>query len=308
MLGFSNYNYERFSREVLRDHSQTPFEGPEPGERAPDFKATTVDDDRVRLSDFRGKKNVLLVFGSATCPMTAASIGEINELYDQFRGDDIEFLFIYVREAHPGDQIPAHRTMREKTEAARLLRDEEEMKMPIVVDDLRGTIHRKYSRLPNPAYLIDKAGRVAFRSMWAKPEQLGSAIEELLEIQQERRVDHAVVNGGQDLSMPLSYSVLYSYRALERGGEESLKDFREALGLRGRMALAASHVADSILKKPGRLLAISALTAAVLAGGLYAGFELRKRRLGVRRNPYRAYERNKVRDTETGTDYGAVGI
>jgi peroxiredoxin len=308
MLGFSNYNYERFSREVLRDHSQTPFEGPEPGDRAPDFKATTVDDDRVRLSDFRGKKNVLLVFGSATCPMTAASIGEINELYDQFRGDDIEFLFIYVREAHPGDQIPAHRTMREKTEAARLLRDEEEMKMPIVVDDLRGTIHRKYSRLPNPAYLIDKAGRVAFRSMWAKPEQLGSAIEELLEIQQERRVDHAVVNGGQDLSMPLSYSVLYSYRALERGGEESLKDFREALGLRGRMALAASHVADSILKKPGRLLAISALTAAVLAGGLYAGFELRKRRLGVRRNPYRAYERNKVRDTETGTDYGAVGI
>ena len=51
-----------------------------------------------------------------------------------------------------------------------------------------------------------------------------------------------------------------------------------------------------------------ALTAAVLAGGLYAGFELRKRRLGTPRNPYRAYERDKGRDTETGTDYGAVGI
>jgi peroxiredoxin len=308
MLGFSSYNYERFSREVLREHSQAPFGGPEPGERAPDFKAATLDGDTVRLSDFEGKKNVLLVFGSATCPMTAATMGDINELYDQFRGDEIEFLFIYVREAHPGEQIPAHGTMREKTEAARLLRDEEDIQMPVLVDDLRGTIHRKYSRLPNPAYLIDKAGRVAFRCMWAKPEEIGSAIEELLEIQQERNVDHAVVNGGQDLSMPLSYSVLYSYRALERGGEQSLKDFREALGLPGRVALAASHVADSMLKKPGRILAVGALTAAVLAGGLYAGFELRKRRIGVRRNPYRAYERDRVRDTETGTDYGAVGI
>jgi hypothetical protein len=55
-------------------------------------------------------------------------------------------------------------------------------------------------------------------------------------------------------------------------------------------------------------MSIAALTAAVLAGGLYAGFELRKRRLGMPRNPYRAYEREKVQDTETGTDYGAVGI
>jgi hypothetical protein len=55
-------------------------------------------------------------------------------------------------------------------------------------------------------------------------------------------------------------------------------------------------------------MSIIALTAAVLAGGLYAGFELRKRRLGIRRNPYRAYEKEKVRDSDTGTDYGAVGI
>ena len=47
-------------------------------------------------------------------------------------------------------------------------------------------------------------------------------------------------------------------------------------------------------------MSIAALAAAVLAGGLYAGFELRKRRLGTQRNPYRAYERDKVRDTETG--------
>lgn len=308
MLGFGTYNYQRFSREILNEYSQAPFSGPEPGQRAPDFKAVTLDDETTRLSDFEGKKNVLLIFGSATCPITAAAIGEINQLYDQFRGDDIEFLFVYVREAHPGERIAAHRSMREKIDTARQLRDEEEIVMPVLVDDVRGSIHRKYSRLPNPAFLVDKAGRVAFRCMWAKPYELASAIEELLEIQRKRGVDHAIVNGGQDLTMPLSYSTLYSYRALERGGEEALKDFREALGLPGRITPAASHADDSLLATPGRLLAVGALTVAVLAGGLYAGFELRKRRLGTRRNPYRAYEKEKVRDTETGTDYGAVGI
>jgi peroxiredoxin len=308
MLGFSSYNYEHFSRDLFHDLAQSSFAGPSPGERAPDFKAVSLDGESIRLSDFAKKKNVLLVFGSATCPMTATSISGINQLYDQFRGDEIEFLFIYVREAHPGEVIPAHRSTREKIEAARLLRDEEDMQMPILVDDLRGTIHRKYSKLPNPSFLIDKSGRVAFLSLWSKPETLGAAVEELLDVQQERRVDHAIVHGGQDLSMPLPYSALSAYRALERGGKQSLSDFRQALGLPARVAFTASHLARPFLDNPGRVMSIAALTAAVLAGGLYAGFELRKRRLGVRRNPYRAYEKEAVRDTETGTDYGAVGI
>ncbi|HEY2498465.1 MAG TPA: redoxin domain-containing protein [Candidatus Angelobacter sp.] len=308
MLGLSSYNYEQFSRELFHDLSRTAFSGPEPGERAPDFKATALDGETVRLSDFAQKKNVLLIFGSATCPMTAASIGGINELYDRFRGDDIEFLFVYVREAHPGEVIPAHRSMREKTEAARLLRDEEDMNMPILVDDLRGAIHRKYSKLPNPAFLVDKSGRVAFLSMWSRPQALELAIQDLLEQQEERGVDHVVVRGGQDLEMPVPYSALNAYRALERGGKKSLDDFRHALGLPARVAFTASHLARPLLDNPGRLMSIAALTAVVLAGGLYAGFELRKRRLGLTRNPYRAYEKEKVRDTETGTDYGAVGI
>lgn len=307
MLGFKDYNYGHFSSEVLKEF-EAPFSGPKPGERAPDFRATALDGESVCLSDYQGKKNVLLVFGSATCPMTAGSIRRINELYNEFRGDDVEFLFVYTREAHPGEKIPAHRSFSNKVRAARLLRDEEDLKMPVVVDDVRGSIHRKYSRLPNPAFLIDKSGQVAFRCMWARPDRVAAAIEELLHAQKERRQDHAVVAGGQDLSMPLSYGVLFSYRALERGGEQALRDFRRTFGFPGRMAVTASRVAKPILENPGRILAIIAVTGAVLAGGLYAGFELRKRRLGLRRNPYRAYEDEEVRDTDTGTDYGAVGI
>jgi peroxiredoxin len=307
MLGLGNYNYEHFSREILDELERAPFSGPAAGDRAPDFKAATLDGDTLRLSDYRGKKNVLLVFGSATCPMTAASIGEINELYDHFRGDDLEFLFVYVREAHPGERVPAHRTAADKVRSAALLRDEEQVAMPLLVDDVSGPIHRKYSKLPSPAFLIDRSGRVAFRSMWANPEGLASAIEELLELQQERGVDHVVVRGGQDLSMPLPYERLYSYRALERGGEDSVNDFRSAIG-RFWPEPVADSLSERLLGRPRRVFAVTALTTAVLAGGLYAGFELRRRRLGTRRNPYRAYEKEKVHDTEAGTDYGAVGI
>ncbi|HXB20317.1 MAG TPA: deiodinase-like protein [Candidatus Solibacter sp.] len=307
MLGFGTYNYPRFTRDLLQAAGSATFTGPEPGTEAADFKARTLSGETVRLRDYQGNKNVLLVFGSATCPMTAGSIRGINKLYDQFRGD-VEFLFVYVREAHPGEKIPAHSSMEDKIRAATLLRDEEDLAMPVVVDDLRGSIHKKYSKLPNPACLIDRSGRVAFRCMWANPDTLGKMIEELLELQQERGVDHVVVNGGQDFSMPLSYGVLYSHRALERGGQQSVVDFREALGLPGRVVFNTARVAESLLEHPGRVLAVAAVTAAVLAGGLYAGFELRKRRLGAHRNPYRAYEKETVKDTETGMDYGAVGI
>jgi hypothetical protein len=156
--------------------------------------------------------------------------------------------------------------------------------------------------------LIDKSGRVAFRSMWSRPEGLAGALEELLELQEQHETDHAIVNGGNDLEMPFSYGMLRSHRALERGGIESLHDFYTALGRGGRTAEETPDSEFSLLERPGRVLSITALVAAVLAGGLYAGFELRKRRLGISRNPYRAYEKDTVRDTETDTDYGAVGI
>ncbi len=314
MLGFSRYNYDHFTREHLHESGSAVFSGPAagplPGQVAPDFKVRTLngDGETLRLSDYAGHKNVLLIFGSATCPMASGSLPGINQLYNQFRGDDVEFLFVYVREAHPGERVPAHTSMANKVRAARLLRDEEDLQMPVLLDDLGGSIHRKYSRMPNPAFLIDKSGRVAFRCLWAQPQPLGAALEELLRVQKERRTEHAIVHQGEDLSLPLSYGVLYSYRALERGGKQSLEDFRHALGLRGRIAIATSHAARPLLGHPGRALALGALTAVVLAGGMYAGFELRKRRLGSLRNPYRAYEKDSVRDTDTGTDYGAVGI
>lgn len=302
MLGMGEYNYQHFSRGILRELESQSFSGPAAGDRAPDFRAVTLSGERVRLSDYEGESNVLLVFGSATCPFTSASIGGLNDLYDSLDLDNTQVLFVYVREAHPGEIIPAHRSEREKANAARLLADEERVDMPILIDDVQGSIHRKYSGLSNPAFLIDKSRKVAFRSRWAKPQELRLAVEQLLQLQKKLGTEHVVVRGGEDLMAPFPYDRLRAFRAIERGGEDSVSDFHAVFGSQRNLSLP-----EALLKHPGRILAVTALTTAALAGGLYAGFELRKRRLGLRRNPYRAYEKEK-RDTETGTDYGAVGI
>lgn len=307
MFGISRYNYEAFTREMLRKEMAQQNRGPKPGERAPEFEIESVEGETIRLSDYLGEKNVVLTFGSATCPMTAGSISGMNDLSAEYNGDDVQFLFVYVREAHPGDALPAHRSMEEKMRAARLLRQEEEIDMPVLVDDLRGSLHRKYGKLPNPTFIIDKSGRIAFRALWTRPGVVEDALGELLERQRDRGVEHAVVNGGEDRSLPRYYALVHAYRALERGGEKAKKDFRRALGVRGRVALASSRMADPLVMNPGKALAAAAITGGVITAGLLAGRKLREKRFSNKR-PYNIYEGAQYRTgTKTGTDY-EVGI
>lgn len=308
MLGINRYNYKTFTNDVLlADAAKTGFgSGPEPGERAPDFKTRTLDGDTVRLSDYKGKSNVVLTFGSATCPFTAASIGGINDLFANYVDrDDAVFLFVYVREAHPGEKLREHRSMKEKTRAAKLFRESEEVDIPIVVDDVDGKIHKKYGKLPNATYLIDKSGRVAFRSLWTRAKTIEDALDELLRVEREENTDRAVVLDGEDTSASMTYAMLHSHRALERGGKKAIRDFREELGQGGRFAETASRIAAPIALNPGKALVGAALAGAVIAGGLYGGVKLREARLSRRRrNPYRFYDKEPLKESD---DY-AVGI
>lgn len=305
MFASKGYNYRSFTREQLRQELDSKrIGGPKPGEKAPDFELPSLDGDRVRLSDYAGEKNVVLTFGSATCPMTAGSIAGLNRLYEQFSDQDVQFLFVYVREAHPGEELPAHRSFEDKLEAAELFREEEEVQIPILVDKQDGKVHRQYGGRPNPTYLIDRSGRVAFRALWTRPSVVEEALEELLEGQEESGEDHAVVRGGEDTSLPRRYGMLHAHRALERGGPRAAREFKDALGTSGRVAVATSRVAEPVMLHPAKALAAVAITGGVIVGALYAGMKLRQRRLQMR-SPY--YFPRPRRKGETG-GYEAVGI
>jgi alkyl hydroperoxide reductase subunit AhpC len=303
----SKYNYEIFQRNrLLRDLAGSQFGGaPRAGDRAPDFEARTLDGDKIKLKDFRGRKNVVLTFGSATCPQTAGSLPGMNNLYEE-RDPNVEFFFIYTREAHPGERLSAHRSDEDKRRAAELLRETEGIDIPIVVDELNGSIHRKYGTLPNPTFVVDKSGRIAFRSLGTRASVINAALDELLEVQQEEGKDHAVVCDGQDLSLPSPQLLWSAHRALERGGRKSIANFRREMGLPGRVVLFSSRFAGPLVENPGKTVAGILAAALALGLGTWGGLALRRRRLGTYRNPYQSRKFRRAL-TDAG-EYEAVGI
>jgi hypothetical protein len=91
-------------------------------------------------------------------------------------GDQVEFLAIYVREAHPIDgwrmegndragiaiKQPTNRD--ERTAAAEKCCSRLEIAMPLLVDELDDRVGNAYSGMPDRLYVIDRHGKVAFKS------------------------------------------------------------------------------------------------------------------------------------------------
>jgi peroxiredoxin len=306
MFGFSRYNYDRFHREMLQSSPADRWSrAPEPGDEAPAFELRSLTGELVKLSDFKNSRNVVVTFGSATCPQTAASIGGLRSLSREFPVSDVEFLFIYVREAHPGVELPPHHSIEDKARAAMLLRDQEQIDFPILVDELGGEVHRRYGALSNASFIVDKSGRVAYRSLASHSGSLGAALEELLERQKERGVHHAVVHGGEDAITPSLKTFLNAYRAIERGGYDAVVNFRGELGIPGRVVLRGGRMARPITEHPALTITTAVGVVAAVGLGLWAGYELRKRRFAQR--PYNAYRKFEKRRPDED-DYTAVGI
>jgi peroxiredoxin len=307
MFGFTRYNYDRFRREMLQnDVADRWGRAPEPGDEAPGFELRSLAGDLVKLSDFKDSRNVVVTFGSATCPQTAASIGGLRSLAREFPRSEVEFLLIYVREAHPGASLPPHHSMEDKARAALLLQEQEQIAFPILIDELGGEIHRRYGALPNASFVIDRSGRIAYRSLASHTGSLGAALEELLERQKERGIDHAVVHGGEDAITPSLKTFLNAYRAIERGGYDAMVNFRGELGIPGRVVLRGGRMARPITEHPAITIASAIGVVAAIGLGLWAGYELRKRRIA--RRPYDAYRKFTKKRRPGEDDYTAVGI
>ena len=75
-------------------------------------------------------------------------------------------MFVYTREAHPGENVPGHDSFGRKLACARLLREETGIRRDILVDDLAGTVHHAYGRMPNMTWVIDRGGRVVYKADW----------------------------------------------------------------------------------------------------------------------------------------------
>ncbi|MDP8974054.1 MAG: redoxin domain-containing protein, partial [Actinomycetota bacterium] len=108
------YGYPHFKREMLLKGLYFGG-GPLPGRSMPEFDLPTTDGAQVRKRGFAGRRPLLLTFASITCPMVASNGQALKRLHEEF-GDQVSFVTLYVREAHPGERYPQPGAFKQKLE------------------------------------------------------------------------------------------------------------------------------------------------------------------------------------------------
>jgi hypothetical protein len=61
--------------------------------------------------------------------------------------------------------------------------------MPVLVDGMDEAAHRRFGRLPNMVYVVDMTGRIVYKSMWTRHQELREFLRELLQTRDENRND-----------------------------------------------------------------------------------------------------------------------
>ncbi len=139
------------------------------------------------------------------------------------------FVFVYTREAHPGENFPAHRSMEQKLSHARTFKKEFGIERSILVDDLIGTGHKLYGTLPNMTYLISRSGQVLFRADWTDPPTIEAALNYVLASRARR---------AEGLRLAPFYAEFVGYRwndmakfqeGLARAGQQAVQDVAKAM-------------------------------------------------------------------------------
>lgn len=167
-------------------------EGPSVGEAAPDFELRPLGGgESVRLSERIGKKPVVLVFGNFTCGPFRSMYSTVEAVRERQK-EHADFLFIYVREAHPTDgwvmksnekvgvAVAQPTTFEERSAVAQQCAAKLKPSIPLLVDDVDDTVGNAYSGMPARLYVIDTHGNVAYKSgrgpFGFKPEEMEQAL------------------------------------------------------------------------------------------------------------------------------------
>lgn len=132
----------------------------------------------------------------------------LRELYEK-HSENVEFLSIYIREAHPKDgwwlgggiaglvmkfyaakaatDVYDPKTLQERRRIADRCETALRYGIPTLVDDMDDSVNRAYAAMPTRIYLIGKAGVVVYAGglgPWGfRPEELKEAILRLPEFQ-----------------------------------------------------------------------------------------------------------------------------
>ena len=214
------------------------FVGPAAGEPFQDFAFTDLDSGaEITLSDFKGKW-VVIETGSSTCSMYTKNIPDMAEVVKEF--PDVEFLLIYVREAHPGERLGPHQSMDDKIGAAKFVAPRYGEHRRVLVDNLDGDFHRAYGAMPNVVYIIRPDGTIHYRCNWTAVQLVRAPLAD--------RENYHRLENADTLTLRATRKKMHMIRTMWTGRIIALYDF-----IRGAPHVVAKHhKVDAYYAKHGR--------------------------------------------------------
>lgn len=170
----NDYNYENFSTD---EYNFDDSKYMEIGSKALNFELETVDGGYKKILDFSGDY-LVLEMGSITCPLFQGRRDSMLKISQDF--DNVSFVVLYIREAHPGSFIKSHTNYNDKKICATKLKNVDNEKREIFIDNFDGDAHKSYGSMPDSVFIIDKNKNIVFRLDWNNPILVRNAINSLL--------------------------------------------------------------------------------------------------------------------------------
>lgn len=144
------------------------------GEPVPDFEAAATSDLNFKLSDYRGKRNLVLYFyPKDSTPGCTTEGQDFRDLHDEFKAHDTEIFGISKDSMRRHDNFKAKQSF-----TFELISDEDESVCNLFnVIQLKKLYGKEYMGIVRSTFLIDKDG--VLRQHWDKVKVKGHAAEVL---------------------------------------------------------------------------------------------------------------------------------
>ncbi len=136
----------------------------------------------------------------------------------------VRSVFLYVREAHPGENYRHHTTMDDKRHHARAFREHNSIEREILLDDVAGTAHRAYGMLPNMSWIIGRGGVIYYKAAWTDVADLEAALVDTLDGLERRTSEPIAPFYAERLSWRVRDLDAFR-RQLEISGPQAVRDF-----------------------------------------------------------------------------------
>lgn len=162
------------------------FEDLKEGQMAPEFtlKDWSSEQNEVNLGDFKGERVVVLMFASSTSWPYVEQIVSLEDLVKRQDRNKVEFLTIYVKEEDLTWQPKDYFEREQRAKALRFqmgVQTHLRMKQKVLIDEMDDRVFKAYGEKHNSAFIIDKDGKILYKTEVMKVADLKEQLRKLLQ-------------------------------------------------------------------------------------------------------------------------------